>query len=193
MKKIKVNEIFYSLQGEGFNVGTPAVFVRLSGCNLRCAFCDTKHEEGEFLSEEEIVERIVALRGESRLVVLTGGEPSLFVTESLVEKLHEAGCVVTMETNGTHEVAAGIDFVTLSPKDQFCDGAEIVLTECDELKLVYPGSDPSKYDEIEADHRFLQPCDDPQHPENTQLTIEYILKHPKWRLSLQTHKITGIR
>lgn len=193
MKKIKVNEIFYSLQGEGFNVGTPAVFVRMSGCNLRCAFCDTKHENGEFLSEEEIVARVVALRGESRLVVLTGGEPSLFVTEGLVAKLHDAGAVVAMETNGTHALPAGLDFVTLSPKDQFCDAGEIVVRECDELKVVYPGCDPLKYNHISANHRFLQPCDDPAHPENTTLTIKYILAHPEWRLSLQTHKITGIR
>lgn len=191
MSAIKVNEIFYSLQGEGFNTGTAAVFVRFSGCNLRCHFCDTQHVSGDFMSEDEIVARVAELLGGAKLVVLTGGEPSLFVTASLLSKLHGLGVTVAMETNGTNAIAPGVDFVTLSPKDQFVPGAAVVLTECDELKLVYPGVDPAAYSAIKARHRFLQPMDNA--PENAAAAVEYIKKHPEWRLSLQTHKILGIR
>lgn len=191
MSAIKVNEIFASLQGEGFNTGTAAVFVRLSGCNLKCHFCDTQHVSGTFMSEDSIATAVSELLGGARLVVLTGGEPSLFVTSTLLEKLHSLGVTIAMETNGTHEIAPGVDFVTLSPKDQFVPGADVVLSECDELKLVYPGADPAAYASIKARHRFLQPMDNS--PENAVAAVEYIKQHPEWRLSLQTHKILGIR
>lgn len=191
---MKVNEIFYSLQGEGFWTGTPAVFVRLSGCNLRCSFCDTRHETGSLRSEDEIVAE--AARRPARHVVITGGEPSLFLTASLVDRLHEAGKYVAVETNGTHRLPDNVDWVTLSPKDAFERHAAPVLTHCDELKVVCDGTPPPTYDHIDAIHRFLQPCDVGDEAENRRImafTVDFCKAHPEWRLSLQTHKIAGIR
>ena len=199
---MKVNEIFYSLQGEGFNTGTPAIFVRLSGCNLDCPFCDTDHSDGKEMTEGEIIEEVS--RYKASLVVITGGEPALQLTESLVEMLHLLGKTVAVETNGTVELPKNVDWITLSPKDAFLgDKAKPILKYADELKLVFDedmcrdGSQSvSKYDEIRINHRFLQPCDtgDPQkNAEIIQKTIEYCKEHPEWRLSLQTHKILNIR
>lgn len=191
---MKVNEIFYSLQGEGFWTGTPSVFVRLSGCNLKCNFCDTLHESGEQLSEEEITKHVAQYP--ARHVVITGGEPSLFLTASLIEKLHAIGRFVAVETNGTHPIPPQADWVTLSPKDAFVEGAYPVLSRCDELKVVCDGRPPHSYPGICATHRFLQPCCVESQTENQRImayTIEYCMAHPTWRLSLQTHKITGIR
>ena len=114
---MKVNEIFYSLQGEGFNTGTPAIFVRLSGCNLDCPFCDTDHISGKEMTEGEIIEEVS--RYKASLVVITGGEPALQLTESLVEMLHLLGKTVAVETNGTVELPKNVDWITLSPKDMF--------------------------------------------------------------------------
>ena len=199
---MKVNEIFYSLQGEGLNTGTPAVFVRLRGCNLQCPFCDTEHAEGKEMTEGEIIEEVS--RYKASLVVITGGEPALQLTESLVEMLHLLGKTVAVETNGTIELPKNVDWVTLSPKDAFLgEKAKPVLTEADELKLVF--SDDlcrdackcvSKYDNINVRHRFLQPCDTGDAVKNAEIikkTIEYCKEHPEWRLSLQTHKILNIR
>ena len=143
----KINEIFHSLQGEGVHTGTAAVFVRFSGCNLSCPFCDTNHSSGKMMSDDDIVSEIVRIRHGATLIILTGGEPSLFVDDILLEKIHaiESGIVIAIETNGTHPLPEGIDFVTLSPKDQFVENAKVVLAKCSELKLVYPGSDPSRY------------------------------------------------
>ena len=198
MNEIKVNEIFHSLQGEGYNAGISAVFLRLSGCNLNCPFCDTDHEEGEMMSEEQIVARIESIRRGAQLVVITGGEPSLWLKSSLLDAIHalDPDIRISIETNGTRPLPEGIDFVTLSPKDQFCSGAQLVLESCDELKLLYPGADPSRYSHIRAKHRFLQPCatnDMPTNRENMARTVEYVKEHPQWRLSLQIHKILDIR
>lgn len=191
---MKINEIFYSLQGEGFWAGTPAVFVRFSGCNLRCSFCDTQHETGTTLSEAEIVEKVA--QWPARHVVITGGEPSLFLTASLVEQLHAIGKFVAVETNGTHPLPEQVDWVTLSPKDAFEAKGTPVLHRCDELKVVCTGTPPPTYPHIEAAHRFLQPCDLGDETENHRImayTVEFCKAHPEWRLSLQTHKIAGIR
>ena len=191
---MKINEIFYSLQGEGFWTGTPAVFVRLSGCNLHCSFCDTLHESGQPMSEEAIVETVA--QWPPRHVVITGGEPSLFLTPTLVERLHAAGKFVAVETNGTHTLPDNVDWITLSPKDAFEPHATPVLTRCDELKVVCDGTPPPTYPHIEAAHRFLQPCDLGDETENRRImayTVEFCKAHPEWRLSLQTHKIAGIR
>ena len=179
----KVNEIFYSLQGEGYHTGTPAVFVRLSGCNLSCPFCDTRHDEGVMMTDDEIVE--ACLRHPARVVVVTGGEPSLQLDDALVNAFHSAGFRVHVETNGTMPLPASVDWVTCSPKT----GGEVVLTHIDELKVVYEGQDLSQYDCYDAAHRFLQPCS----CLNTDATIAAVLAHPAWRLSLQTHKLVGIR
>lgn len=191
---MKINEIFYSLQGEGYWTGTPAVFVRLSGCNLRCSFCDTLHESGTQRKEEDIVAEVA--KYPALHVVITGGEPSLFLTHSLVEALHQAGKFVAVETNGTHPLPNNVDWVTLSPKDRFESNATPVLTRCNELKVVCDGTPPPTYPDIEADHHFVQPCDVGDAQENQRImaaTVAFCLKHPTWRLSLQTHKIAGIQ
>ena len=194
---MKVNEIFYSLQGEGYHSGTPAVFVRFSGCNLRCPFCDTQHEFGNEMTEEEIVAEV--LRYPARNVVITGGEPSLQLTKSLVKMLHEKSRWVAVETNGTHSLPSNIDWITLSPKDQWL-GAEAIprLRMVDEIKLVYDGEhEPNEYANIMSTHgHFLQPCDTGDAERNAELVqraVEYCKAHPRWRLSLQIHKILNIR
>ena len=111
----KINEIFYSLQGEGFHTGTPCVFIRFSGCNLKCRFCDTKHEDGTMMTDEEILDYISQFP--SNNIILTGGEPSLWIDQSLIDKLHEAGKYIALETNGTNTLPSGIDWITCSPKE----------------------------------------------------------------------------
>jgi organic radical activating enzyme len=194
----KINEIFYSLQGEGFHTGTSAVFVRFSGCNLRCAFCDTQHETGDWMSIAEIIAE-VNKHPVAPLIVLTGGEPSLFINEAFVDALkQQTGKRVAVETNGTRPLPSNIDWVTLSPKTGF-DGGDAepcVLKRCDELKVVYLGQDLSQYDDIHAEHRFLQPCfadDETQRELNMKSCVEAVLNTPGWRLSLQTHRILSIR
>ncbi len=191
---MKVNEIFYSLQGEGFWTGTAATFVRLAGCNLRCPFCDTDHHAAHEMSEEEIVAATAA--NPSPRVVITGGEPALQLTASLVDRLHSAGKTVHIETNGSLPLPAGIDWVTCSPKD-----APVVLTRADEVKAVYE-SRPDMHERLAAmesipAHAYcLQPCDTGDAALNRRLTaraIDYCKVHPRWRLSLQTHKLLGIR
>lgn len=186
MRKMKINEIFYSLQGEGYWTGTPMVFVRFSGCNLRCSFCDTLHEAYEEMSENEIVEAVSQYPAER--ICLTGGEPSLQATASFVDRLHEEGYIVHMETNGSQPVPENIDWLTLSPKEG------CVLEKCDELKLLFP-CDPTEYLSIETSHRFLQPITtaDPEESEaNTLEAIDYVKANPWFRLSLQTHKYLNI-
>ena len=194
----KVNEIFHSLQGEGYYTGTASVFIRLSGCNLHCAFCDTQHEAGTMMSLPEIVEQVMQYP-DAPLIVLTGGEPSLWIDEEFVMGLKQmTGKRIAIETNGTRPLPHGIDWVTLSPKSGIGDSgdAPVVLTRCDELKVVYLGQDLSQYDNIETAHCYLQPCwtDD----ENTRLrnllaTVQAVMDNPQWRLSLQTHRILGIK
>ena len=201
---MKVNEIFYSLQGEGHYTGTPAVFVRFAGCNLRCWFCDTDFETGEEMSEVEIVRAIAQFP--SHYVVLTGGEPTLQLTASLCDKLHAQGYYLMMETNGTRPLPEGcqIDWITCSPKlidagDGMRKLAAIRLSHIDELKVVFedsPTQDMSLYEQIPATEYRLQPCDTQDSLSNQAIlnkTIKYILQHPKWKLSLQTHKILNVR
>ena len=193
----KINEIFYSLQGEGYHSGTPAVFVRFSGCNLRCAFCDTQHQEGEMMSLQEIVDEINKYSN-APLLVLTGGEPSLFVDEAFVAELkQQTGKKIAIETNGTRPLPNNLDWVTLSPKTIFEGGNSepCVLKTCDELKVVYLGQDLAQYETIEAEHRFLQPCfveDEEQRKANVQSCVEVVKANPKWRLSLQIHRVLNI-
>ena len=193
---MRVNEIFYSLQGEGYHSGTPAVFVRFSGCNLRCPFCDTDHENGVEMTEEEVVGAVKHYP--ARLVVITGGEPALQLTESLVDALHVIDKTVAVETNGTLALPDNVDWITLSPKDTWLkEEAAPVLERADELKVVFDGvHEPQAYSNIAVSHRFLQPCDTgdaERNAEIVQATIEYIKKNPAWRLSMQIHKILNIR
>lgn len=197
---MRINEIFLSLQGEGRFTGTPSVFIRLSGCNLRCAFCDTDHTSGKEMSEEEIAANVTHFAASH--VVITGGEPSLFLTPTLVDKLHKAGKYVAVETNGTHPLPAEVDWVTLSPKFAFVGAqGKVVLPHCDELKAVFTSKEEFEavepyYFAIPAKYYFLQPCDTGDTEKNGAITreaVHYCLEHPRWSLSLQTHKLLGIR
>ena len=178
----KINEIFYSLQGEGYHTGIPAIFVRFSGCNMKCSFCDTSHEDGVMMSDEEIISEVV--KYPAPMVSLTGGEPGLWIDEALVDALHNEGKYVCVETNGMCVLPNNIDWVTCSPKE----GGEIKLNHIDEVKVVYVGQDVSVYLDLPAQYYFMQPCS----CSNTEEVIAYILKHPEWRLSLQTHKLLQI-
>lgn len=184
-KRYKVNEIFYSLQGEGFYTGTPAVFLRLSGCNRDCVFCDTDHADGRMMNASEIVADVS--RFPARHLVLTGGEPTLQADDPLIDALKEAGFYIQIETNGTNPVPSAVDWVTCSPKTGPWN-----IDRVDELKVVYlddPEFPLSMAERFVAVHLFLQPCSG----ENTESTVEFILAHPEWRLSLQTHKLISIK
>lgn len=200
---MRVNEIFYSLQGEGSFTGTPSMFLRLAGCNLKCGFCDTNHAPYEDVSEDEIVRQIASIGG-IRHIVITGGEPTLQITQSLIDKLHDKGYYVQIETNGTIRLPdslaskeGGIDFITCSPKFQFCKKADLRIQRIDELKVVYDGrNDLSVYDNIKCPLRYVQPCDVGDKERNKRIIsrcVDYCLLHPEWRLSLQTQKIIDVR
>ena len=182
---MKVNEIFYSLQGEGHFTGCPAIFVRLSGCNRACPFCDTDFASFTEMNEDEIVAAVSAFPAD--IVAITGGEPALQLTDSLVKLLHDAGKRVHVETNGSLPLPPSVDWVTCSPKTP-----PYGIKRIDELKLLFtPGVDPENIREAlpEAEIYSLQPLAG----ENPAPTINYILAHPAWRLSLQTHKLLDIR
>ena len=194
----KINEIFYSLQGEGHYTGTPAVFVRFSGCNLSCDFCDTEHNDGSMMSDNDIIEEIMKYEN-APMIVLTGGEPSLFIDAQFIELLKtRTRKYISIETNGTTPLPSNIDWITLSPKQGFSGGSmfPVVIDRCSELKVVYNGQDLNPYFNIEAEEYYLQPCatgDYVNDKENTQATIGMILSNPRWKLSLQTHKMLDIR
>jgi 7-carboxy-7-deazaguanine synthase len=208
-----VKELFYTLQGEGANVGRAAVFCRFAGCNLWtgreedradaiCRFCDTDFvgvaaDGGKFTDPAALAGAVVSLwptapgEGSRPFVVCTGGEPLLQLDGPLVDALHAAGFEVAVETNGTRPAPAGIDWICVSPKAR----APLTLTRGNELKLVYPqeGGEPERYERLEFEHFFLQPMDGPDVEANTRRALEYCLRHPRWRLSIQTHKLLGIR
>lgn len=207
-----VKEIFYTLQGEGANAGRPAVFCRFAGCNLwtgreqdradaLCRFCDTDFvgigpDGGKFASAEAPAERVDATwlgeaEGARKLVVCTGGEPLLQLDEAAIAALHARGFEVAVETNGTQPAPPGLDWICVSPKVR----APLVLTHGDELKLVFPqeGGEPERFAHLDFRHFYLQPMDGPEVEENTRRAIDYCLAHPRWRLSVQTHKLLGIR
>lgn len=192
---MKINEIFYSVQGESFHAGTPAVFIRFSGCNLKCPFCDTHHTTGSEMSISDVIKEI--MKYPARLIVVTGGEPSLFLTDELVDMLHEKGKYVAVETNGTNKLPSSVDWVTLSPKDDFVDNAIPVNQRYDEIKVVFDGKhNVDKYLSIPARQYYLQPCDtgnETLNREITNKTIEHCLKEGKWRISIQMHKVLNVR
>lgn len=180
----RVNEIFHSLQGEGFHTGTPSVFLRLSGCNRRCTFCDTDHSASTPMTAREIALKCAAYP--SRHLVVTGGEPLLQLDTELIDALHREGFRIAVETNGSLPVPAGVDWVTCSPKDP-----PLAIDRIDELKIVFtPDSDPEAIAAAlpHAKHLFLQPLS----CSNTADVVDYLLGHPRWRLSLQTHKLIDI-
>ena len=206
----QVKEIFYTLQGEGFQAGRAAVFCRFAGCNLwsgreadretaTCTFCDTDfvgvdgERGGRFATADALADAIVATwRGGPKggFIVFTGGEPLLQLDEALVAAIHARGFIGAIETNGTRPAPPRVDWVCVSPKA----GAPLTLTEGDELKLVYPqdGLDPASLEALAFDHFWLQPMDGAHQAENTRAAVAYCLAHPRWRLSVQTHKVVGI-
>jgi 7-carboxy-7-deazaguanine synthase (Cx14CxxC type) len=210
-----VKEIFYTLQGEGVHTGRAAVFCRFAGCNLWsgqerdraqavCQFCDTDFVGtdgdggGKFATAEELAAAVAAKwagpdsgsDGGRRFVVCTGGEPLLQLDAALIDALHAQGFEIAIETNGTIAVPAGVDWVCVSPKAN----ATLVVTRGDELKVVYPQeTEPSAYAGLDFAHFFIQPKDGPDAARTLQASIQYCADHPKWRLSLQTHKLLGIR
>lgn len=206
-----VKEIFYTLQGEGGQAGRPAVFCRFTGCNLwsgreqdrataTCRFCDTDFvgtdgtRGGRYANASELADAIDTCWGGGssvrRFAVLTGGEPLLQVDRELVDALHLRSFDIAVETNGTVAPPNGLDWVCVSPKA----GTELVVRRGNELKLVYPqlGAAPEAYADLSFDHFFIQPMDGPDRAANTQQAIQYCLQNPRWRLSLQTHKLLGI-
>ncbi len=210
MSFYKVKEIYYTLQGEGARTGRPAVFLRFTGCNLWsgreedrseavCQFCDTDFfgmdgTLGGKYTAESLAEQVRELwpsNGSNRYVVCTGGEPLLQIDDALIKALHAVGFEIAIETNGTITVPPGIDWVCMSPKAN----TEIVVQKGNELKIVVrqQGIDPKDFEEWDFKNFFLQPMDGPYLKEFTQWATEYCLEHPKWRLSIQTHKLLGIR
>jgi len=206
-----VKEAFKTLQGEGRHMGRAAIFCRFAGCNLwsgreadrataQCRYCDTDfvgttgEGGGRFPDADSLARHLAGLWGEARggrFCVLTGGEPMLQVDLSLVEALHAEGFEIAVETNGTVAATPGLDWICVSPKA----GVPLVQTEGDELKLVYPqeGADPALYEGLDFDHFLLQPMDGPEILRNTVAAVDYCLAHPRWRLSLQTHKMIGVK
>jgi len=206
-----VKEIFYTLQGEGFHAGRPAVFCRFSGCNLWtgreqdratavCTFCDTDFigvgpDGGKFATAEALAEAVAARwpagAGGTPFVVCTGGEPLLQLDAPAIAALHARGFEVAVETNGTQPIPAGLDWVCVSPKA----GAELAVEGGDELKLVFPQglARPERFAGMKFRHFFLQPMDGPEVAAATAGAVAYCLAHPQWRLSFQTHKALGIR
>lgn len=199
---MKINEIFYSLQGEGAHTGTPAVFVRFSGCNLRCPFCDTEHQKGAEMSARQIVDEVTKYPAE--WVILTGGEPTLQNNDILLDLLHQSGKKVAIETNGTRQILLDYDWITISPKQMFLaqppksrpQNGVINQHSANEIKLVFDDLHGVDDYNIKAEHYYLQPCDVGNKEKNAvivQHCIEYIKSHPKWKLSLQTQKILNVR
>jgi 7-carboxy-7-deazaguanine synthase (Cx14CxxC type) len=206
-----VKEIFYTLQGEGFHAGRPAVFCRFSGCNLWtgreqdratavCTFCDTDFvgvgpDGGKFATAEALAEAVAARwpagGGGTPFVVCTGGEPLLQLDSAAIAALHARGFEVAVETNGTQPLPAGLDWVCVSPKA----GAALAVEGGDELKLVFPQGSalPERFAGMKFRHFFLQPMDGPEVAAATAGAVAYCLAHPQWRLSFQTHKALGIR
>jgi len=176
----KINEIFYSIQGEGFFTGTPAIFIRFSGCNLNCDFCDTQHHDGEMMSKEDILAKITGYP--SCHLILTGGEPALFIDFEFVQFFKNAGYFIQIETNGTCPLPQNIDWVTCSPKEK------LLLQEADELKVVYTGQNLLEFENFKAQHCYLQPCS----MTNTAEVVDYVKSNPQWKLSVQQHKLLDI-
>ena len=208
--KYSVKEIYYTLQGEGYHTGRPAVFIRFSGCNLWtghekdrsgaiCDWCDTDFVgtngiNGGKFSIKEIINIINSLWKDNVLskpyVVCTGGEPLLQMDEALIKAIHKAGFEIGLETNGTMIPPDGIDWICVSPKAN----ADLILKNGNELKVVYPqcGMNPRVHEKLKFDHFYIQPMDGINQTENIKRSEKFVLDHPKWKLSLQTHKILGI-
>ena len=198
----RINDIFYSLQGEGHNTGRAAVFVRFAGCNLRCPFCDTEFDTFREMTEDEIVAEIAQYP--ARFVVLTGGEPTLQVDEAFIDLLHQHGFEVAMESNGTRPAPQNLDWLTVSPKSLPPTPSRRRGRTPDELKVIFTSPEDVEQQsawlplllEGEGGGLYLQPCDTGDAEHNTRIIqqcIDYIKEHPQWRLSLQTHKLANFK
>ncbi|MFT4536489.1 MAG: 7-carboxy-7-deazaguanine synthase [Saprospiraceae bacterium] len=205
----KIKEIYYTIQGEGFHAGRPAVFCRFSGCNLWsgreedrskaiCQFCDTNFwgtdgENGGKYSADGLTKKIMSLlpkNAPSPFIVLTGGEPALQVDDKLIDSFHAQNMEVAIETNGTKPLPTGIDWICMSPKA----GTEIVLTKGNEIKIVIPqkGINPADFEDLDYDHKYVQAMESDTWDDNIKHAVQYVLEHPHWKLSVQTHKYLGI-
>lgn len=205
----KIKEIYYTIQGEGYHAGRPAVFCRFSGCNLwsgreedrskaTCQFCDTNFwgtdgENGGKYSAEELTQKIMSLLPENApnpFIVLTGGEPALQVDEKLIGTFHANGLEIGIETNGTKPLPKGVDWICMSPKA----GTEIVLTKGNEIKIVIPqkGVNPADFEDLDYDHKYVQAMESDTWDDNIKHAVKYVLNHSQWKLSVQTHKYLGI-
>lgn len=192
MKKYKINEIFFSIQGEGYFAGTPAVFVRFSGCNLKCPWCDTKHEDGKYYTKEELEQEVENLLGKDKpyvMIILTGGEPTLQLHED--EPLFQDR-FVAIETNGTNIVPSWVSWITVSPKTNLLP--KDFKNFPDEIKVVFEKSRVDYYDTLKhyGGRLYLQPLEK-DGKMNIKETLEYINKNPMYRLSVQLHKLIGVR
>ncbi|MEZ4907376.1 MAG: 7-carboxy-7-deazaguanine synthase [Saprospiraceae bacterium] len=208
-KQYIIKEIFYSLQGEGMHSGTPAIFVRFSGCNLWsgreedrinaiCKFCDTDFvgydgENGGKYLLHELVGLLNDIRSETKckFLIFTGGEPTLQIDEKLIDELHKEEFFISLETNGTNDVLEGIDWITVSPKY----GSTLKQNHGNELKLVFPQDDlnPNIFMSLDFDNYYLQPKESLEYDDNLKLCLDYCLQNPDWKLSLQTHKYLNIK
>jgi 7-carboxy-7-deazaguanine synthase len=207
-----VKETFLTVQGEGGQAGRPAIFLRFAGCNLWsglerdrasavCSFCDTEFVGtdgdggGKFRTAEAMADHVASFwrgrEGDPKLVVCTGGEPLLQLDAALIDALHARGFDIAVETNGTLTAPAGIDWICVSPKAE----APVVQTTGQELKLVFPQATamPDRFEHLDFERFWLQPMDGPDQAANTAAALDYCLTHPKWRLSVQTHKYIGVR
>lgn len=208
----KINEIFYSLQGEGHHEGYPSVFIRFSGCNLSCPFCDTKHDKGIFMDDDAIIHAVKLYKAD--WIVLTGGEPALSIDADFIHLLRRAtGKKIAIETNGTVPLPVGIDWITCSPKTGICrpgglkpgeepsnpDFANVVIPYANEIKVVDVGQDLDPYFSLKCKGEdtimYLQPCyvpDEEEFAKNRLRTVRRVLADPRWTLSVQLHRFLGI-
>ena len=205
----KIKEIYYTIQGEGYHTGRPALFCRFAGCNLWsgreedrdkaiCKFCDTDFwgtdgVNGGKYTGEALVKVLMSLWPKSAVnpfIVCTGGEPGLQMDQDLIDLLHDHHFEIAIETNGTVTLPDGIDWICVSPKAD----TDIIITKGNEIKLVYPQLEnhPTQYQNLDFEHFYLQPLDDAKQSEHIKACVSYCLQHPKWKLSLQTHKFIGI-
>lgn len=195
-KTYKVNDIYYSIQGEGRWAGRAAIFVLFSGCNLQCPFCDTDTQYNVEYTAKQLIKEIKGIAPECKFVVLTGGEPTLQVDNALTYALTYEGYYIEMETNGTRKVPANINWITCSPKHAYLKNAMPVITKAHEVKVVYDGVHEVCDYGIEARCFYVQPCDVGDKEKNADIlkrTVEFVKRHPKWQLSLQQQKIINTK
>lgn len=194
-KLYRINEIFYSLQGEGRWAGRAAIFIRFSGCNLACPFCDTNFKDYKLITLSEIIDKVKRWN-KCKFIVITGGEPTLQVENNLIDALHNEGYYVAMETNGTRDVPSHVDWVTVSPKQSYVENGNVWVTEADEVKVVYDGEHDPKDFGISAKEYYIQPCDTGNATRNKEIIkkcIAFVEDNPQWKLSLQQQKIINVR